>query len=91
MAFTSVLTEVIGFVATPHAVAAFSVIVNVVLWRAFRQEAKEKDVLYERYIASHAEIIGDYHEFAHALERYVEVQSARRDEAQRIDADREGA
>lgn len=94
MDLTAILTEVIGFVATPHAVAAFSVIVNIVLWRAFREEAKGKDDLYEKYVGSLVEIVGDYHDFAHTLDRYVEAQVSRRegrDEERSVDEDRAGA
>ena len=94
MDFSSIFTPIIEAVTTPGAVAAFSVIVNIILWRAFRKESIAKDELYEKYLASLVEIVGDYHEFAHTLDRYVEAQTARRQsaEAQRsVDADREGA
>lgn len=73
----SLFTEIVGFVATPHAVAAFSVIVNIVLWRALNKESVAKDSLYEKYLTSLVEIISDYHEFAHTIDAYVETQRAR--------------
>ena len=76
-------SDIIQAVTTPGAVAAFSVAANVVLWRAYQKESKSKDDLYEKYVGSLVEIVGDYHEFAHTLERYVEVQTARRG----VDAD----
>lgn len=85
------LEQIIGFVATPHAVAAFSVFVNVVLWRAFREESKSKDELYEQYVGKLVEIVGDYHEFAHTLDRYVEAQSSKVEARGDIDEDRAGA
>lgn len=94
MDFSALLTQIIGFVATPHAVAAFSVIVNIVLWRALQKALAEKDGLYDRFIAVVVEIIGDYHEFAHTLDRYVEAQAGRRESAEedrRVDVDRAGA
>lgn len=94
MDFSSIFTPIIEAVTTPGAVAAFSVIVNIILWRAFRKESQEKDDLYEKYVGSLVEIVGDYHEFAHTLDRYVEAQTARRqsNEAERsVDADRDGA
>ena len=67
------VTEIIAFVATPHALAAVSIIVNIVLWRALQAESLAKDKLYERYVETVTEIIGDYHDFAHTLDEYVDV------------------
>lgn len=94
MDFSSIFTPIIQAVTTPGAVAAFSVIVNIILWRAYQKESHSKDELYEKYVGSLVEIVGDYHDFAHTLDRYVEAQTARRknDEAERsVDADRDGA
>lgn len=67
------VTEIIAFVATPHALAAVSIIVNIVLWRALQAESLAKDKLYERYVETVTEIIGDYHDFAHTIDEYVDV------------------
>ena len=86
MDLTSLFEQIGSFIATPYSVATFSVVVNVVLWRAYQKESGAKDELYEKFLASVTEIIGDYHDFAHTLDRYVERQVEARAEASRLDS-----
>ena len=85
MDLTSLFEQIGGFIATPYSVATFSVIVNIVLWRAYQKESGAKDDLYEKFVGTVTEIIGDYHDFAHTLDRYVEHQVQAREAARSLD------
>lgn len=54
-------------------VGTLSVISTVVLWGALREAEKAKEKLYERHTKELSRIVGQHHEFAHELERFVEA------------------
>lgn len=60
------LTETAGIVG------ALTIVALVFVWREWRREAALKDALYETYVSKLTAVVHDYHEFAHALDRYVE-------------------
>jgi hypothetical protein len=65
------LKELGSFIQLPYALTAFAVFVNFILWRTLEKERDEKDALYEKYVETLLQQTGKYHEFAHALDRYV--------------------
>lgn len=87
MDFSALFEQIGQFVATPYSVATFSVIVNIVLWRALQAESTAKDNLYERHVETVVEIIGDYHDFAHTLDEFVEVAKQAEEARARGDVD----
>lgn len=63
-------------VDTAGIIGAFTSVALVFIWREWRKEAAAKDALYAAYIDRLVGLIGDYHEFAHSLERYVQIREA---------------
>lgn len=51
---------------------ALAIIALLAVWREWRKEAAAKDALYEKYVNRVSEIVGDYHEFAHTIDRWVD-------------------
>lgn len=53
---------------------ALAIVALIVVWREWRKDAAAKDALYEKYTSHVSEIIGDYHEFAHTIDRWVDYE-----------------
>lgn len=62
--------------STAGVVGALSIIALTFVWREWRKDAAAKDALYESYVTRLVEIIGDYHDFAHVLDRLADEAGA---------------
>lgn len=72
---------------TAGVVGGLAIVALIFVWREWRKEAQQKDELYERQLQRETEILGDYHDFAHVLERLSEAYEGR---ATREDVARDG-